>query len=63
MKIVKRMILPLALIAGAVACASMVSRVRRERLAHQAWQRRMALEVWEAEGGSPAPARPRSQSI
>lgn len=63
MKIAKRMILPLALIVGAAACASLVSRIRRDRRQYEKRQRRTELDVWEGEGGSPAPARPRSQSI
>lgn len=63
MKIVKRMILPLALIASAVASASLVSRICRERRQYEQRQRRTELDTWEGEGGNPAPARPRSQSI
>ena len=63
MKIVKRIILPLAVIAGAVAYASLVSRIRRDRRQYEKRQRRTELDVWEGEGGKPAPARPRSQSI
>lgn len=62
MKIVKRIILPLALIVGAVAYASMVSRARRDRRQYEERLRRIELDVWEAEGGSPAPARRRQQS-
>lgn len=63
MKIVKRMILPLALIGGAVAYASLLSRIGRDRRQYEKRQRTAELDVWEGEGGNPAPARPRSQSV
>ncbi|TXL68164.1 hypothetical protein [Zeimonas arvi] len=51
----RRLILPLALLIGVAAYASLLSKMRHGRRRKDIRRLKMELDVWEGEGGSPVP--------